>query len=382
MAPVILESRVNRAVENINRYTQVKQKMNSKELNVNVPLAAGEDDFDDFEFSDLQSAASPRPSGAVSVEGGLDCISGSLEDLVATFDEKLTVCFGDFKEQVDKIAPVQVRTQDEIMNECQVWWTLTGNFGNMMPIDWSKTYTRANHLPTLNLCDPRLASAQQTGSATGQDLTDEDDIVAADLDMHQLILQSDTMASSEPIKSAEEVLQEIDDIIEEEEDDEPAVAIGQNTHEFNPPHSIRSSTFIGQALQGRKLEDLNVSELTQILSDVEELVRDLSEELVVDLGKRDELEYEKELKNNFISLLLSIQSKRRQHCPDGGTMKKKKDGLSFKYLTTVIPYNPEKGCPPIQTLQVLVKILKSINDDSPAVPALLTDYILKVLCPT
>ena len=83
--------------------------MNSKELNVNVPLATGEaeDDFDDFEC--FQSAPSPRPSGAVSVEGGLDCISGSLEDLVATFDEKLTVCFGDFKEQVDKIAPVQVR---------------------------------------------------------------------------------------------------------------------------------------------------------------------------------------------------------------------------------------------------------------------------------
>ena len=82
--------------------------MNSRELNVNVPLAAGEEDFDDFEFSELQSAASPRPSGAVSVEGGLDCISGSLEDLVANFDEQLTVCFGDFKEQVDKIAPVQV----------------------------------------------------------------------------------------------------------------------------------------------------------------------------------------------------------------------------------------------------------------------------------
>jgi len=92
------------------------------------------------------------------------------------------------------------------------------------------------------------------------------------------------------------------------------------------------------------------------------------------------LEYEKELKNNFISLLLSIQSKRRQHCPENG--KKKKDGLNYKYLTTVIPYNPDKGCPPLQTLQVLVKILKSINEDSPAVPALLTDYILKVLCPT
>jgi hypothetical protein len=31
---------------------------------------------------------------------------------------------------------------------------------------------------------------------------------------------------------------------------------------------------------------------------------------------------------------------------------------------------------------VLVKILKAINEDSPAVPALLTDYILKVLCPS
>ena len=261
--------------------------MNSRELNVNVPLATCDADFDDGEFSELQSA-SPRPSGAVSVEGGLDCISGSLEDLVATFDEKLTVCFGDFKEQVDKIAPVQVRSQEEIMNECQVWWTLTGNFGNMMPIDWTKTYTRANYLPTLNLCAPR-----QPAPCQPQEFSQEDDLVAADLDMHQLILQSDSMNSSEPIKSAEEVLQEIDDIIDEDDDDEDGAAVSHSVPAFLPPHSIRSSTFIGQALQGRKLEELSVSELTQILSDVEVLVRDLSEELVVDLGKRDELEYEK-----------------------------------------------------------------------------------------
>ena len=36
--------------------------------------------------------------------------AGSLEDLVSTFDEKLTMCFQDFQEQVDKIAPVQVNT--------------------------------------------------------------------------------------------------------------------------------------------------------------------------------------------------------------------------------------------------------------------------------
>ena len=186
------------------------------------------------------------------------------------------------------------------MNECQVWWTLTGNFGNMMPIDWTKTYTRANHLPTLNLCAPRHPPAP----APAPELAEEDDIVAADLDMHQLILQSEDN-SSEPIKSAEEVLQEIDDIIDEDEEEEEEGVIpgDNNTHGFIPPHSIRSSTFIGQALQGRKLEELNVSELTQILSDVEVLVRDLSEELVVDLGKRDELEYEKVtfIKPSFIS---------------------------------------------------------------------------------
>jgi len=49
----------------------------------------------------------------------------------------------------------------------------------------------------------------------------------------------------------------------------------------------------GQALQGRRLEDLSVTELSQILSDVETLVRDLSEELVQDLGVSAELEFEK-----------------------------------------------------------------------------------------
>jgi len=358
--------------------------MNSKELNVNVPLASVESDLDEFEgFADLQQSSgnnsgtegdslSPRP-GAVSLEGGLDSITGSLEDLVGTFDEKLTMCFQDYQEKVEKIAPVQVRSQEEIMNECQVWWTLTGNFGNMMPIDWTKSYTRAKHLPTLNLCDPKPPDPDM--------LNEEDDIVAADLDMHQLILNSEAHQAVDPIKTADEVIQEIDDIIEEDDDDDDESGVQAPPLGYLPPHSFRSSTFIGQALQGRKLEEMSLSELTKIYSDIEDHVRDLSEELVADLGVRDELDFEKELKNNFISLLLSIQSKRRQHNIDSGQIqRRRKEG--YKYLTTVIPYNADRGCPPIQTLQVLVKILKSINEDSPAVPALLTDYILKVLCPT
>ena len=158
--------------------------------------------------------------------------------------------------------------------------------------------------------------------------------------MHQLILQSEAGASSgEPIKTAEDVMREIEDIIDEDEEDEHRAVEGEEVVGYQPPYSVRSSTFIGQALQGRKLEELNVGELTQILSDIEVLVRELSEELVTDLGLRDELEFEKELKNNFISLLLSIQSKRRQQNVDGGgsgTARRKKGEREMKYLTTVI----------------------------------------------
>ena len=61
-----------------------------------------------------------------------------------------------------------------------------------------------------------------------------------------------------------------------------------------------------------------MNELSQILNDIELLIKDLSEELVSDLGIRDELEYEKELKNTFISLLLSIQSRRRACSTESG----------------------------------------------------------------
>jgi len=292
----------------------------------------------------------------------------------------------------------------------------------MMPIDWSKSTARAKQLPTLNLCNPRSShSKNKPAFHSSEDLVDgledEDDLVAADLDMHSLILSSNPQENAEPLKSADEVIKEIDDIIEAayDEDDDEDVDNPDNSElssiqldQDNPYSQQRSflprSRIVNQALKGRKLEELSSTELSQILNDIEILVKDLSEELVTDLGTRDELEYEKELKNTFISLLLSIQSKRRA-CGNTGessssmgtssthahqighhhhVSSRPKPGGSgpYKYLTTVIPYQPEKGTPSLQNLQVLVKILKAINEDSPAVPALLTDYILKVLCPS
>ncbi|GAB0086368.1 uncharacterized protein DMENIID0001_004180 [Sergentomyia squamirostris] len=49
-----------------------------------------------------------------------ETFSGSLEDLVNTFDEKITKCFGNYEESVANLAPVQIRSQEDIMNECQL----------------------------------------------------------------------------------------------------------------------------------------------------------------------------------------------------------------------------------------------------------------------
>ena len=60
------------------------------------------------------------------------------------------------------------------------------------------------------------------------------------------------------------------------------------------------------------LDGWGVSALNELLSELEWSVQHNSETLIAELALRDELEFEKELKNTFISLLLNVQNKRRQ----------------------------------------------------------------------
>lgn len=105
------------------------------ELRAQAPLAKSEENEDEFgEFSDFQSSQDFQNSNINpertkqapndnDVEGFTDnfneTCSGSLEDLVNSFDEKITNCFSNFQEDVEEMAPVQVRTQEEVMNDCQ-----------------------------------------------------------------------------------------------------------------------------------------------------------------------------------------------------------------------------------------------------------------------
>ncbi|GBN90427.1 hypothetical protein AVEN_10341-1 [Araneus ventricosus] len=97
------------------------------ELSVEAPLAMTEDwsDFGDFQSSeDIENSNKKDLPKNENNENGLsnnfnETFSTSLEDLVNTFDEKITKCFCNYEEKVEKFAPVQIRTQDEIMNDCQ-----------------------------------------------------------------------------------------------------------------------------------------------------------------------------------------------------------------------------------------------------------------------
>ncbi|XP_014672381.1 PREDICTED: fasciculation and elongation protein zeta-2-like [Priapulus caudatus] len=185
------------------------------ELKFEAPLAKFDTDewldFEDHQGSEEVNNLNRRQ--VRSVQGSTDnllsdnfseTVSDSLEDLVSSFDEKITKCFKNYAEKTDKIAPVQIRTQEEIMNDCQMWWTITGNFGNILPIDWSKSYARQLHMPSLNLF------GRKDSDHDNLDMSDDEELAQA-FDMHSLIVSS---TNQEPVVSADDVIDEIDEIMQ------------------------------------------------------------------------------------------------------------------------------------------------------------------------
>ncbi|KAK7104702.1 hypothetical protein V1264_019376 [Littorina saxatilis] len=373
------------------------------ELRFEAPLALVENEdwneYHDFQSANLDTMNSNKdtstgqthqpPKNASVVENFREACSGSLEDLVNSFDEKISNCFCNFEEQAEKIAPVQIRSQEEIMNDCQMWWTITGNFGNLLPIDWSKTYARQLQSQVLHLKD------RQEVEEPVLDLSDDEELAQA-FDMHSLIVSSLHHEDEDRVETADDVIRQIENMMKEpatEEDDSENPIITED-EQYSALKAMLAKL---PSYTEPELKDMTCAQLHELLAEYERSIKELSELLVTELALRDEFDYDKELKNSFISLLLSIQKKRR----DTNTDRKKKkttrtshgpmgvldatsptSEVGSTFLTTVIPYHPQQGPPTSEQLQIYIKILEAINEDSSTVPTLLTDYILKVLCPT
>ncbi|XP_038132457.1 fasciculation and elongation protein zeta-2 isoform X3 [Cyprinodon tularosa] len=342
------------------------------QLNSNVGDTPGLDDFSDLDNSF---------SGEV-------CSFKSMEDLVHDFDEKLTMCFRNFNTATENIAPIKPITEENFLKDDEVWNSLTNNFGNVMPVDWKTSYTRSLHLPALKLTE---REGQKLDNQSLDPSDDEDEDLREQLDMHSIIVSS---INEEPLFTAEQVIEEIEEMMQESPDDDESPSqsdLSMLSQDVGALKRSGSNTSFED-----QLRQLSVSEISRTLEEVEAAIRRYSEELIQALALRDELDFEKEVKNSFISLLIDVQNKQKEHRE---LLRKKKKIRSTTtsgpngqrinsthipgtYLTTVIPYEKKAGSPSVEDLQILTKILHAMRDDSEKVPALLTDYILKVLCPT
>jgi len=141
-----------------------------------------------------------------------------------------------------------------------------------------------------------------------------------------------------------------------------------------------------------ELNKMTTASLVDFVSQLEKRSQELSSSLVNELALFDELQYEKELKNTFITLISDIESKRRLILSDSilfGSLNKRQKYFSTNSLsvdetkfnlTTKIPFDHSVELNS-QNLQTLNRLLQAINEDSHDVTELLTDYILKVVCP-
>ncbi|KAJ8366903.1 hypothetical protein AAFF_G00336870 [Aldrovandia affinis] len=332
----------------------------------------------------------------------------SMEDLVNEFDEKLNVCFHNYNAKTEGLAPVRSHAHseedEERLQDEEVWDALTDNYMPSSGSGWDEDDTE-----TLN------------GSFSDHEIHEKEE------DEMNEKNEKASFVNEEPLVTADQVIEEIVEMMEnspdpgeteeeEEEEEEMVDSAPQATPSLLEEIRVLSrASNNNSSYEGLKLMPSSV--LEELLCRVEVAIREYSEELVEQLARRDELEFEKEVKNAFITALMEVQnrqkeqrdlSKRRRRdkvvslqgtprIEKSSSMPVKRfsmEGLSSilqagirqtfwtseadkQYLNTVIPYE-EKGIPPtVEDLQMLTRILYAMKEDSEKVPTLLTDYILK-----
>ncbi|KAF7466350.1 fasciculation and elongation protein zeta-1 [Marmota monax] len=335
----------------------------------------------------------------------------SMEDLVNEFDEKLNVCFRNYNAKTENLAPVknqfQIQEEEETLQDEEVWDALTDNYIPSLSEDWR---------------DPNIEALNGNSSDTEIHEKEEEEFNEKS--------ENDSGINEEPLLTADQVIEEIEEMMQnspdpEEEEEALEEEDGGETSSQADSVLLQEMQALTQTFNNNwsyeGLRHMSGSELNELLDQVEGAIRDFSEELVHQLARRDELEFEKEVKNSFITVLIEVQNKQKEQRE---LMKKrrKEKGLSLQssriekgtqmplkrfsmegisnilqssirqtfgssgtdkqYLNTVIPYEKKASPPSVEDLQMLTNILFAMKEDNEKVPTLLTDYILKVLCPT
>uniref|UniRef100_A0A8C2GGG2 Si:dkey-288i20.2 n=1 Tax=Cyprinus carpio TaxID=7962 RepID=A0A8C2GGG2_CYPCA len=180
-----------------------------------------------------------------------------------------------------------------------IWKALTDNYGSVMPVDWSQSKARSLHLSALSIEDRPVSLSLHVNL----DLSDDEDL-REQMDTHSIIV---SCISEEPLLTAEQVIEELEELMQ----DSPELE-----SERMAPHSELS--LVSQRSHSSQMDEerarlMSALELNDELEDVETAIRRYSEELIQQLAIRDELEFEKEVKNSFISVLIDVQNRQKLH---------------------------------------------------------------------
>ncbi|KAJ7305091.1 hypothetical protein JRQ81_010922 [Phrynocephalus forsythii] len=131
----------------------------------------------------------------------------SMEDLVNEFDEKLNVCFRNYNAKTENLAPVknhlQIQEEEENLQDEEVWDALTDNYVPSITDDW-----RDPNIEVLNgnISDTEIREKEE------EELNEKS--------------ENDSGINEEPLLSAEQVIEEIEEMMqnspdpEEEEEEE------------------------------------------------------------------------------------------------------------------------------------------------------------------
>ena len=97
--------------------TNLEDNRKPKMKDDNDNMADGADEFTDEmnSLDNMEEDADECSSGMTTVDNFGETFSGSLEDLVNTFDERITKSLRNYQEEVEKFAPVQIMTTDDLI---------------------------------------------------------------------------------------------------------------------------------------------------------------------------------------------------------------------------------------------------------------------------
>ncbi|XP_068094979.1 fasciculation and elongation protein zeta-1 isoform X2 [Hyperolius riggenbachi] len=361
----------------------------------------------------------------------------SMEDLVNEFDEKLNVCFRNYNTKTENLAPVknhlQIQEEEERLRDEEVWDALTDNY---IPLNGDQWRECDEEILNGNLSDTEFHEKEEeelNEKSENDSGINEEPLLTADQGNVVVSLQHTggflRTRARKAGENVEQVIEEIEEMMQNSPDPEEELEEEDNDLE---EISTASDSVLLQEMQAlsktfnnnwsaERLQHMSGEELSQLLERVEQAICEYSEELVQQLARRDELEFEKEVKNSFITALLEVQNRQKEH-RELVKKRRKEKGLSLQsnrserngqmpmkrfsmegisnilqtgirqtfgnsgnekqYLNTVIPYEKRATPPSVEDLQMLTNILFAMKEDNEKVPMLLTDYILKVLCPT